>query len=105
MTVQFESKDPLTAAELQHLLRQDFNGEVLKGDPNNPDAGAKVTEKSPLTPWMLLITGAFTAYGEIRAYEAEIDARKIKSAEDFQKLVEGLNTSFDHAAALMKEGK
>lgn len=89
--VDFNAQEAMTAEQLQHLLRQDFTGEILKN--------ANVVVAKPLMPWMLTISGAFTVYGQIQYYETEIDIRLIESADDFLLLVKRLNEAFDQAAS------
>ena len=94
--VDFSMQEAMSAAQLQHLLRQDFTGEVL--------ANANVVAAKPLMPWMLTISGAFNLYGEIQYYETELDIRMIESADDFLTLVAQLNKAFDEVAEKVKKG-
>ena len=90
-------QEAMGAAQLQHLLRQDFAGEILKN--------VNVVAAKPLMPWMLTISGAFTLYGEVQFYETEIDIRQIETADDFLLLVNQLNASFDRAAEMASKGR
>ena len=95
-------QEAMTPQQLQHLLRQDWTGEILRGDKNDPHRGAQVVVKDELTPWMVTITGAFNLYGQIKVYATEIDIRMIEDADDFLALVANLNKAFDEAAAAAK---
>lgn len=102
--VDFTMQEAMTAEQLQHLLRQDWCGEILRGDPKDPGRGANVVVSRPLRPWMVTISGAFMVYGQIQYYETEIDIRLIEKADDFLLLVAQLNKSFDKAAETLARG-
>lgn len=95
--VDFNMQEAMTPQQLQHLLRQDFNGPNL--------AGCEVVASKPLMPWMVTISGAINIYGEIKYWDTEIDIRTIENADGLLKLAAALNASFDEAAKRIQAGQ
>lgn len=94
--VDFSMQEALTAEQLQHLLRQEFNGPAL--------ANVNVVVSKPLMPWMVTLSGALNIYGDIHVWELELDIREIETADLFMLLVKQLNLSFDKAAESLSKG-
>jgi hypothetical protein len=85
--IDFSIQEAMSTDQLQHLLRQFSN-----------TSNAVVEVSNPLTPWMYSITGALFIYGEAHVWDTEIDIRFIETADDFLKLLNQLNESFEKAA-------
>lgn len=92
-------QEAMTAEQLQFLLR-DPNG---PGGPNLREAN--VTVPRPLAPWMFLVSGALTIYGEHRFWEVEVDIRTIETAQHLIDFCGKLNQSFDLAAEKIAKGQ
>ena len=94
--VDFTTQEAMTAPQLQHLLRQDFNGPEL--------ANVSVVVSKPLMPWMMTLSGGLNIYGNVHFWETEIDIRAIEKTEDFLNLVGDLHKVFARAADSVSKG-
>lgn len=79
----------LTAPEVQYFLRQ---FEPLKH--------VVVEERSKilLAPWLVKLHGQVSIYGELHAFETELDLKEFGGQQDLMKLAKALLMSFAGAA-------
>ena len=82
----------LKAKEVQAFLRQ-----------LEPLREVSVDEASDVifAPWMAKVHGAVSIYGELHAFDAELDLRQFGGVEDLMKLAEQLLKSFATAAQVV----
>ena len=66
------------------------------------DVGYKSELSAQLTPYLVTISGQVSLYGQIRAFEADVDMREIESEADVLRLAGMLIQSFERAADEVK---